>query len=556
MNILGIGGHVGHDPAACLVRDGSLVAMAEEERFVRVKRAPGLAPVNAALYCLREAGLTVNDIDLIASSDDPNIPNASTLIRTAMNRFRRSEVFRDIQFPPIVSVNHHLSHAAASFFSSGFDDAAIVTVDGQGENVSTTIAHGRGRHIEVLRSFDVSQSLGYFYSAVTHYVGLGPNSAGKLMGLAPYGEPKFDISALQLTDEGYHLNIHVPSIISSDELPTYIRAYWLRFLRSQFGSMNRASFNITSRESRISRQLTLNQHYKDIAASVQKAVENTLLHLVKTALRLTGARKVVLGGGVALNCSANGVIRQSGIVDDIYIFPAAHDAGCALGAALEVAARHGEPACPEIKHAYWGPSYSDSDVTDVMRRSGLAYSEHVDVIEKTAELLTRGKVVGWLQGRMEVGPRALGHRSILANATDHEALLRVNQIKGREIWRPLAPSILQEEMSILLEHPFRSPFMLQAIQIQPNSRDLIPAVTHVDGSTRPQTVEYDACRIYYDLLKCMKNKIGIGVVLNTSFNRADEPIVCTPVDAIRTFVSTDLDALVIGQHIVLKPSVH
>lgn len=555
MIIVGISGALGHDSAACLIRDGTPVAMAEEERFVRIKRASKLPPVRAMLYCLAEAGIDFQEVDLIATAWDPSLDEGTPLLRDFLKDLKRHEVFRDRKFPPIVHVDHHLAHAAASYYPSGFDNAAILVTDGQGERVATTIAHGKGRTINAIRSYDVSQSIGYFYSAITHYIGLGTANAGKTMGLAPYGRPEYEFSKIRLTADGYQMDIKRPADLPPGLWHAEIRSQWLDWLSETFGPRNMLRFGLDPTRGRVTRDYTLEGHFKDMAASAQNTLDRLLSHLAGIVVRQTGSRNLVLGGGVALNCTANGAIRQSGLVDDLYIFPAAHDAGGALGAALTVAAQHGEPPCPPINHAYWGPEFDEATIAAVLKQAELVATEHPDIGDKAAELLCHGATIGWFQGRMEVGPRALGHRSILADPTKLQSLNHVNRnVKGREHWRPLAPSMLDETAQRMLEGYRPSPFMLQAFQVRHEGREHVRAVTHVDGSTRPQTMTSAVSPQYQRLLESMKRYSGIGAVLNTSFNSSDEPIVCTPSDAIRTYFSTGLDALIMGHFLLQKPA--
>jgi carbamoyltransferase len=559
MIILGISGGLGHDPAACLVRDGQLIAMAEEERFLRIKHAPDVLPASAVLYCLQEAGISMCDVDAVAIGWDPRIMNPALngpKLREMFLETLKHLEFHDIDIPIFIPVSHHLAHAAASFYGSGFDDAAIIIVDGTGERVATTLAIGRGQSIEILATFETAQSLGYFYEAITKYIGLGGYDAvGKTMGLAPYGKVIHAFPNIKLTGDGYSMGIKDKK--GANDIVTrhrHIMAQWMKYLEIVFGPPNPVFPSFDPRRGLATRTYDLYERQKNIAASAQKAIERVLLHLAELVMRATGSRNLVLGGGVALNCTANGMLRSCGQVDRMYIFPAAHDSGSALGAALEVAAQHGEPRCAPIDHAYWGPSYDERAITEVIRRYGLIATDHADIGATTADLIAQGAIVGWFQGRMEVGPRALGHRSILADPTRAENLDRVNRVKGREYWRPLAPSMLESAASQLLESAHASPFMLQASQVRSEAQSTIPAVTHVDGSTRPQTVVEATSPHYHALLRAMQDRVGVGVVLNTSFNGPAEPIVCTPAHALRTFFSSELDVLVMGQTLVTKPN--
>jgi len=554
MIILGISGGIGHDPAACIVIDGQLRAMAEEERFTRVKRAPNQMPIYATLYCLKEAGIELSDIDAIATAWDPTLDPSYFSVNDAMRAFKGHKAFHGHTFPPIVSIDHHHAHAASSFFASGFSDAAILVVDGQGERVSITIAHGQNRAIKVVQSFGITQSIGNFYGAISTYIGLGAKNPGKTMGLAPYGQPQYDFPQIKLASDGYVMNISEPKDTPYTLWSRDIYLQWLNIFTELFGPKpeTRLSFDLSS--STFKTHLNIDQRLKDIASSAQHTLEELMLHLTTIAVKATSSRNLVLAGGVALNCTANGLLQRSGLIDELYIFPAAHDAGGALGAALALATQHQEPMCNVIDHAYWGPAFSDQDIVSSLRIAGLPIIEHDDIGGVVAELIQRGAVVGWFQERMEVGPRALGHRSILASPARVEIRDRVNEVKGREKWRPLAPSMLAGEEKRVLDSLSPSPFMLKAALVYPESRNQLAAVTHVDGSTRPQTVTEASGTAFCRLLSCLKEETGIGAILNTSFNDAHEPIVCTPRDAIKTFVSTSLDALAIGHYLVVKPS--
>lgn len=554
MVVLGISGGLGHEPAASIVVDGNPIAMVEEERFVRVKRARGYLPILSTLYCLQEAGIAIGDVDIIACSWDPSLEPKAAHFQEYIDAFSRHELFHGVRQPEVVPVPHHLAHAAASFYPSGFQKAGIVIVDGQGENVSTSIGIGNDRSIRLTRTFDVSQSLGYFYSAITRFIGLGPNAYGKTMGLAPYGTPVFDISIVKTTPDGYSIDIDGPPTTSPGLWYDSIRSSWHRWLVGTFGEPIRPPIHLDPVTGQIIRSFLPDEFRMNLAASTQKTLERVLLHLARVTLHDTGTNNLVLGGGVALNCTANGEIWRSGTVDGLYVFPAAHDAGGSLGAALQLAIESGEPRCSPVRHAYWGPEYDAPTIAQALAVTRIEAEEPVDIAEKVAELLCDGLIVGWFQGRMEVGPRALGHRSILANPTVTENLKRVNSVKGREEWRPLAPSITIEAARELLVSPAPSPFMLQAFYMSKDGRRKLPAVAHVDSSTRPQTVSASDDPLYFRLLKEVEKRTGVAAVLNTSFNNSVEPIVCTPYDALRTCFSMGLDALAIGPFLVTKKS--
>lgn len=553
MIILGISGGIGHDPAACIVINGQIKAMAEEERFTRVKRAPGQMPVFSTLYCLLEAGIDLHDVDAVAIAWDPQLDPDYFGPRDVMRTLTEHKAFSGQTFPPIVPIDHHRAHAASSFFPSGLSEATVLVVDGQGERASTTIAHARGREIKVLRSWGIAESMGYFYGAVSSFIGLGAESPGKTMGLAPYGQPRYTFPQIRLTDDGYTMGIHAPVNTPSPQWRSDIYRQWLKIFSDLFGPKASQQLSFDLPRGALKQHVDLDQRLQDIAASAQHSVEQLLLHLTRLGVEATGCRDLVLAGGVALNCTANGMLARSGYIDNLYVVPAAHDAGGALGAALALAAQHHEPLCDRINHAYWGPAFDDRCIAAALQTAGLSATQHDHIGAAAVKLIRQGAILGWFQGRMEVGPRALGHRSILADPTKAEIRNRANDVKNRERWRPFAPSLLLEDAASVLEQPMPSPFMLKAFSVRPEVQPLLEGVTHVDGSTRPQTVTDTSGPEFCDLLHAMREEIGIAAVLNTSFNDNSEPIVCTPYDAIRTFVSTHLDALAIGRFLVVKP---
>ncbi|MBF6212195.1 carbamoyltransferase [Nocardia puris] len=551
MIILGISGGLGHDASAAVVRDGDVVAVAEEERFVRRKSAYGCAPISATMYCLAEAGLTLSDIDVLALSWATDRPDAgpavsvheTLLAHPALAGHRRPEVHM---------VDHATSHAAAAFHCSGFSSAAIITADGQGDGVATTIGHGVGTTITNLASHGIADSLGFFYLALTNHLGFELGEEGKVMGLAARARPVAAPSAFTLTDSGYRANIDVDG--SGGDVAAFRAtvAMWRRWLESSFGSPVPVSYSMDRLHGRIRTTTELDDHHATVAAAGQAELERVLLHLVRLAVAHTGERRLVLGGGIALNCTANGVIERSGLVDELYVFPAGGDAGTGLGAALAVAAAHGERPTGVIDRADLGPSFSDDEIGGLLQRLDVAAQRCDDVATEVAHLLDAGKVVGWFQGRMELGPRALGNRSILADPRQRANHTRVNDIKGREQWRPLAPSLRATDGHSYVQTPGSAPFMLTAAPVVEDMRAVIPAVVHTDGSCRPQFVTRERNAPFAALLDALDANCGVPVVLNTSFNLAGEPIVCTPYDAVRTFFSSGIDTLAIGSFLVRK----
>lgn len=555
--ILGLNGWFkrSHDASACIVKDGKILAMAEEERFVRKKHAYDKMPLFSTLWCLEQVGITLDDIDTVAIGW--NYPELYKLNNLKEDKIKNiSEVYFPRKYfsyekkPKFIFVNHHLAHAACSYYLSGMDSASILVIDGQGENVSTTLALGKGNRIEIKKSFPVKDSLGYFYETVSDYIGLGSDAAGKLMGLAPYGKAKYKFKQIKLLEEGYQINIK-PNISEPRTLDQQaaVNNAWKKELFKMFGEQNKVNFVFRKAYGDTTRELKLNQLHKDIAASTQEVLEKTLAHIVKLMVKQTGVKNVCLSGGVALNCSTNTIVARLNEVDKLFVPPMTNDVGSCLGAALYVG---GVKPSKELKTAYFGPEFSNKEVEEVLKKVGCKYSKYNNIEEVTANLLAKGKIVSWFQGALEVGPRALGNRSILANPklknTNHD----VNFAKSRELWRPLAPSILIEDVSEYLDDSFPSPFMLHTFTVKEAKRKEIPAVTHVDFSTRPQTVSKEQNPKYYKLIKEFKRITGTSVVLNTSFNGAKEAIVCTPMDAIASFFTNSTDYLVINDFLISK----
>jgi carbamoyltransferase len=549
--VLGISGGLGHDATAALVRDGEVVAVAEEERFVRRRHAYGLAPVSAVMYCVHEAGITLSDVDCLALSWDPSIrhPRWPTDLH---EKLLAHPFFNRHKKPEIQVVEHSRAHAAASYFCSGFDSAAVLTVDGQGDGVSTTIGRGKGGALETYRSFGIPESLGFYYLALTNYLGFELGEEGKVMGLASYAEPTHLSTPFELTDDGVRVRRNLAAAASSYALYRDVVASWTGWFESTFGPVNQPRYELDPSTGRARAAVDIGDHQRRVAATGQAELERVLLHLVKLAVEESGSRQLVIGGGVGLNCSANGVIQRSGLVDELYVFPASGDAGTSLGAALEVSAQAGCRPSEAIETASWGPSFSDQNIAATVRRFGVRAKQSDDIAADAARLLEQGKVIGWFQGRMEVGPRALGNRSILVDPTDASSHARVNTIKGREQWRPLAPSLLADAADEYMDSPGRAPFMLTACPVKDEVRERVPSVVHVDGTCRPQLVRPETNQRYADLLAAWVQRSGVPVVLNTSYNLAGEPIVCSPQDAIRTFFASGLDALVLGRTIISK----
>lgn len=548
-----------HDAAAVLLKDGEIVAAAQEERFTRKKHDESF-PARAIEYVLREAGIEAHELSHIAYYEKPFIhferllasfisewPRGFLAFLRAMPLWIRKKLWVEHLIRSktgfggsIVFVDHHLSHAASAFLASPFDSAAILTMDGVGEWATTAYGTGAGSDLTMTHQMVYPDSLGLFYSSITSYLGFKPNSGEyKVMGLAPYGEPAYmgemrkllrvapdGTFALDRGTFGWHLSAR--------------RMH--RSLAALFGHPPR----------RIESELA--QFHKDVARSAQEVLEEAVLAIARRVRVQTGEKNICLAGGVALNCVANGKLLRSGIFDDVYIQPAAGDAGGALGAALyleHVVLRH--PRTHRMKNVFLGPHFDDAEVEQVLGSRGILYArfDRGQIIEKAADLVRGGGIVGWFQGRMEYGPRSLGNRSILADPREAKNRERINAaIKFREDFRPFAASVLEERASEYFELDRPSPFMLIVANAK---RADIPAVVHVDGSCRIQTVDRASNALFYDLLSAFERKTGCPLLINTSFNVRGEPVVCTPEEALDCFLSTGIDYAFIGSYLLEKP---
>ena len=561
-----------HDSAACLLKDGIVVAAAQEERFTRVKHDASL-PVNAIAWCLSHAGITAEDLSIVSYYDKPFLKferlletylsgapqGIPSFIKAMPVWLKRSLWIPDILRKEIgfrgtlLFCEHHESHAASAFFPSPFDQAAIITTDGVGEWATTSLGVGNRSGIELNEEIHFPHSLGLLYSTFTGYCGFRVNSGEyKLMGLAPYGEPRYVQTILDelidLKEDGsYRLNLRYFSF------PWGLRMY-SRAFEDLFGGRARSpESSITRRE-------------LDLARSIQVVTEEVVQRMARRAATESGERKLCMAGGVALNCVANGKLLRSGLFEEIWIQPAAGDAGGALGAALmawhDYAQVPREACVPDaMEGAKLGPSYDADDIRAALETASMPYEELSEepLCRRTAESLAAQKVIGWFQGRMEYGPRALGNRSILADPRQLRMQRHVNQsIKFRENFRPFAPAVLVEKVSDWFDMNHESPYMLLTAQVrdahiqgeglerQRNIESPIAAVTHVDGSARVQTVSDQDNPLFYRLLQKFETLTGCPVLVNTSFNVRGEPIVCAPEDAIRCFQDTHMDILVIG----------
>jgi len=560
MNILGLSCYY-HDAAACLLVEGQVVAAASEERFTRKKHDSGF-PLHSIRYACREAGITPRQIDAVVFYDKPLL-KFDRLLRSQVFHFPASfKQFVDgmprwvatkLRLPKTLKAEldysgtllyseHHLSHAASSFYTSGWDEAAVLTVDGVGEWATCSWGVGKGKDLELKGEIRFPHSLGLLYSAFTYYCGFKVNSAEyKLMGLAPYGKPLYVDQVKQLiriADDG---------------------TFRLDMKHFEF-DVGMAMFNerfedVFGRPRRPLNAEGMDPFYMDVARSIQAVTEEVMVKLATSVVERTGQKRLCLAGGVALNCVANGHILRRAPIDDLFIQPAAGDAGGAMGAAY-VAWNQllRKDRAPRLPTPYLGPGYDDDAIRSALDRYGAVYErmERQPMLDHTAELIDTAHVVGWYQGRLEWGPRALGHRSILGDPRHPEMRDIINRkIKFREGFRPFAPSVMEEHISDWFEIDRPSPYMLLVAQVREDKRTL-PAITHVDGSARIQSVNRDQDALYYDLIKAFDARTGTPLIINTSMNVRGEPIVNTPEDAYLCFMRTHMDALVCGPFVLHK----
>ncbi len=585
-HILGISAFY-HDSAAALLRDGEIVAAGSEERFTRIKGDSGF-PSRAVAYCLREAGIQAKDLAYVGFYDKPLLKFErilETYLGIAPQGFKsflmagplwiKDKLYMDRQIREaldyegeLLYAEHHESHAASAFFPSPFEEAAVLTMDGVGEWATASIGMGRGRDLTLLRELRWPDSLGLLYSAFTYYTGFKVNSGEyKVMGLAPYGEPKYvDLIYRELMD------------LREDGSFTLNQRYfnYLGGLTMTNGAFD-ALFGGPPRVP----ETNLTQKEMDLARSVQVVCEEVMLRMARSAQKETGSRNLCLAGGVALNCVGNGRLLREGPFENIWIQPAAGDAGGALGVAQLIWHRHLKrprtvvPGKDAMRGAYLGPHFSPEEIEKFLKAQGAVYQrlDRLDLLAQTADLLAQEKIIGWFDGRMEFGPRALGSRSIIGDPRSPKMQADMNiKIKFREGFRPFAPSVLRERVNDYFELDRDSPYMLLVAPVKKERqiamtsaqqklwgiqqlnvvRSDIPAVTHIDYSARIQTVSRDTNPNYYDLIKEFDQRTGCGVIVNTSFNVRGEPIVCTPADAYQCFMRTHIDALVLYPFLLHK----
>ncbi len=554
MIVLGITGE--HDASACLIKDGKLIAMCEEERFSRIKHHCGF-PYKSIDFVLKKAKLSSEDIAYVAIADvEPlehlklwlrhYIFNGNFLLdgRTSIKNVLNYPAHNNFRVPiktiktlfknaEIHFVEHHLCHASSSFYCSGFRESSVVTFDAWGDLTTVLLSKANNEGFDEIKRIKGINSLGFMYANVSKYLGYykGIGHEGKVMGLAAYGEPVEDFSGVIDTS-----NVFFETVPST----CYGRGT-KKQLEKCFGESHKNPFDSYSKK------------HLNVAATLQARFEEAIENLIKHTIAVTGIKDVCLAGGVALNCKSNGEIQKSGLVDNLFIVPAAGDGGKSVGAAMFIfnKLKQNTPRF-KLEHAFYGPSFSNEEIEQVLLKSNLDFDKHKNISKVAAEMIFEGKVIGWFQGGMEFGPRALGNRSILANPCLENIKDVVNgKVKARESWRPFAPSVLKNSASEYFENCFDSPFMLKAFYTVENKKKEIPSVVHFDGTSRPQTVSRDVNKKYFDLIKSFENLSSVPMVLNTSFNKR-EPIVCSPNDAIKTFSSTGLDALAIGDFLVFK----
>ncbi|UCD15931.1 MAG: carbamoyltransferase [Candidatus Omnitrophota bacterium] len=569
MNILGIGPSMFHDPAAALIVDARVVAAAEEERFIREKHATNKLPLSAIRYCLDFAGIRASDIDFIAFpwssaayhrykykyfkrkfSGSPDraikaIIKSRRICRDKDNIVKEvcSKLGVNFARNKIMFVEHHLAHAASSYYFSGMKEAAILSMDGSGEFTATLLAKAEKGKIVPIKEICVPDSLGLFYSTLTEYLGFKSNNGEyKVMGMAPYGDPcKVNLDGVVTWDDKrgvYRCNDKYVWV--NRRLRFRPDKMYSKLLVEEFG-LPRAGD-------------CLDEPYTHIAAATQKKLEDITVKLVDNYLKeeLLEHGNLCFAGGCALNVALNRKLLELPYIKNLWVQPASHDAGASLGAAAYLAKQRGGKIEP-MTHVYLGPQFNDAQVEKELKLSGFSYSRQDDICQAAADLLVNGEIVGWFQGRMEWGPRALGNRSILGNPAIRGTADRINAIiKFREKWRPFCPSILKEKAQEILSSPHPAPFMTIAFKVKAQWKDKIPEVVHVDGTLRPQVVDKDINSKFHSVIEKFYRKSGMPVVINTSLNRRGEPLVCSPADALNMFRESGLEFLAIGDFLIKK----
>ena len=557
--VLGLSGINSENPAAALLKDGELVAAVEEERFNRVKHSRGFPfPDQSIKYCLDSAQISLKDVDSIGIGWASPFQHFKKEISLALRRpillpnyknwftvYKKEGKYPFFKDPRISYHLHHVSHASSAFHVSGFKEANILTMDGRGESESTLLGFGSNfRDLKVLKTFNLLNSIGALYESFTDFLGFTRHShEGKVMGLASYGNPLGYDNLVKFTKGGYSLETPQRYLAMVKGFSRKLKGgkvdSFTELLKANYGSPRKKNDPIE-------------RIHQDVAATVQDIQERVVRHLAEYLHDQTGIKNIALSGGSSLNCVSNGKLLETDFVKDIFVQPASSDSGTAIGAAyLEWMKLSGKPSKFTMEHAYWGPEFSDEEILAELKKTNLKYKFYKDISGVAAEKVAKGSIDGWFQGRMEIGPRALGNRSILSNPTIKDMKDKVNlQVKHRENWRPFCPSLLNEVRNKYFEVDYPSPFMILSFKVKEEMWDEVPSVVHVDKTARPQTVEKKHNKLYYNLIKSLGSLTGHPMVLNTSFNDKEEPLVCSPKDAISCFKRTNLDYLAVGNYLV------
>jgi carbamoyltransferase len=558
MHILGLMGLPGtqcHDGSAALFKDGKIIAFAEQERFSRIKHAPGQGPIDAALFCLKYSGLSISDIDYVtygwceAEEDSPGSEVLSKWVVKSLNhidellprsKFQRSDT-------AVFCVKHHIAHINAAYYGSGFTDAACVIIDGRGEYESITLAEISNNEIRVIKQYPPAYSLGLFYEAASEYCGLGYDVPGKFMGLSSYGKA-YPLDSISFDSETGDYT--VPTIQKGESISSLVDSEvckrWLDFFERNCYPYRRGTKDSI-------------MYYLDFVASIQKTLEKVILDILKHLRNLSKSNNLVFGGGVALNSALNRSIFRSGLFRNMFVHPASNDAGCSIGSILEFCRLNKIRIIPQNEYSlntFLGPGFTDEDIDGCLDFESIenCVMDADHLAEKIANDLMENKIVGLFCNRAEMGPRVLGNRSMIANPCDRNNLYRVNEVKGRELWRPLAPSILDEYFENVFENDCSKnlcSYMLTTSMVKEKWRRIISAVVHIDGTSRPQIVGREH-KNYYDLISKFYEKSGVPLVVNTSLNLKDEPIVNSPREALKLLLDGKIDKLVLNNHYVSR----
>jgi len=545
MIILGVSGlnEREHDTSCCLIKNNRILAFAEEERFLRIKHAPGEIPFESIRYCLKQGNVSINEVDQIAIGWDYSInpywlknPDVFSIL------FPKEKILKK---PKVNFYPHHISHAASSFLFSGFKESLFMVIDGQGETESISVGIANYENnvakFKIFKKYPINLSIGYMYDKVGEFIGLGHWSAGKLMGLSSYGKKCYELPIKLLSDGDYEIDILNEFEIGKGSLDDeeQVGELWKKLLLSKFGKVKVGIYP--------------NQKTKDIAFTAQRYFEIISAHIMnELVLRYPKVKKLCIAGGAALNCVNNTKLIERFGFSDLFCLPAANDAGVSLGSAALTANENGG-IFSKLKNPYLGPSYGEKEIIKVCKKYNLLYKKEKQIERYCAVQLKKNKIIAWFQDGMEFGPRALGNRSIIASALKRENLDKINKIKKREWWRPLAPIVIEEDGEKIFPNSKKSYYMLQTFHINTKYKQKLPAIKHVDETSRPQIVKRTMNRKLYKLLSEYKKLSGVGVLINTSFNTLkNEPIVCSPEDAVRNFIDSGIDFLVMQNFVITK----